>query len=217
MHQLVRLKTGIHFYLIGIWPLRVGNSDPVAPGVFLYVERAGADQLSTSLRVADVTRRPIQLGTRLPLVREREFFNDTTDIMGVPLMSGTRTSLRIYDLESRAGAQIMLRIWPTLPPSPTLPPAPPVPLVNEILEFSYDPSRDSCGFRFECPEGYSYKPGYIQIGDLAARWPDALGSMIDSQYGLRIELVPLTPGLAFWPMASVTENDNSYVSIYLAR
>lgn len=41
--------------------------------------------------------------------------------------------------------------------------------------------------------------------------------MIDAPHGVRIELAPLTPGLAFWPMVSVTENETSNVSIPLAR
>jgi hypothetical protein len=34
---------------------------------------------------------------------------------------------------------------------------------------------------------------------------------------VRIEIEPLTPGLAYWPMVSVTSNATNEVTLYLVR
>jgi hypothetical protein len=94
-------------------------------------------------------------------------------------------------------------------------------LAEDVLQFAHDPSRDTCGFTFtECPAGYRYQPAYIQLSDLVARYP-ALSQAIQADgstnLGIRIAITPLTPGLRYWPMVSVTENATSVVSIYTAR
>jgi hypothetical protein len=211
--------TGIH--LLGFQPFRVGDSDEASPGVFLYVERQGADRLSTQLHVADTTRRPLALGTRLPVVRENEFFTSNVEILAVPIVSGTRAALRIYNFESEAGASVMVRIYDTAPFFENNTFQQPRLLGEEVLQFSHDPSRDTCGFSFtECPAGYRFQPGHIEITDLLGRYPNiglATPAAGTSNLGVRIAIIPLTPGLRFWPMVSVTENSTSVVSLYTAR
>lgn len=187
------------------------------PGVFLYVERSGVDELSMQLRVGDTSRRRLAFGARIPVVRESGFFTNTTHITGVPVIADTRTALRIYDREPRGGASVRLRIH-ELAGHHSNPPVryvPPRLLVEDTLSFTHDDAGDGCS-KGECPSGYGYKPGFIEIADLLARYP-ALAQNRDPESSVRIELEPITEGLAFWPMASATENETSVVAIYTAR
>lgn len=207
---------------LDLQPLRAGDSDSSSPGLLLYVERAGADDLSAQLHVADTTRRPVTIGTRVPVVRERDAFTKEVSIVGVPIAEGTRATLRIYDFDARADAAVRIRISDTsqryengriIPPRGIL--------AEDVLEFAHDPARDDCVFDFTpCPEGYNYQPGTIQIGDLLAEYPQlfqVLPPTTGVEHGIRIEITPLTPGLRYWPMVSVTENATSFVTLYVAR
>jgi hypothetical protein len=189
-------------------PVPIANSDRAAPGVFFYVEREGAADLSSQLHVADTERRPLARGTRLPVVRESEFFTDETNIVGVPLMDGTRVALRIYDREAEGGAVVRIRALDAITSQV---------LGEEDITFVHA-AKDSCA-PFDatgCPAGFVYKPAFVQITDLLARFPELTPS-VDRLARLSIEVEPRTPGLAFWPMVSVTDNATSEVTIYTAR
>lgn len=207
-------QSGYHL-LPAIVPFGVGVRG-AGPGVFLYAERAGANELSMQLRVADVSRRPIDFGTRIPVVRERDFFTERTDILAVPILEGTRTALRIYDREPRGGALLTMRIYEMAGHFDTTIGAryvPPELLVVDTFELRHDDAGDMCAFwESSCPAGYRYKPGFVEITDLLGRYPALAGKNL-----VRIELEPITEGLAFWPMASATENETSVVAIYTAR
>lgn len=190
------------------------------PGVFFYVERDGADHLSMQLHVADTSRRPVALGTRVPVVREADFYESTVDIMAVPALERTRIALRIYEREIQPDARVRIRVyeaagmWRVDPPGPRI--EGPALLAEEEVAF-VQPADQKCPELYVgCPEGFEYNPGHIEITDLLARFP-AIATATGRPYGLRIEIEPLTPGLAFWPMVSVMEVDTSVVTLFTVQ
>jgi hypothetical protein len=66
------------------------------PGRFLYVRRDDAFEIAAHLRVRDVTRTALNLGTELPLVRASEFNEDRLYFENELPSNRYRTSLRIY-------------------------------------------------------------------------------------------------------------------------
>jgi hypothetical protein len=177
------------------------------PGVFLYADRGTAVDLRFQLHVANVSRRPVALGTRVPVVRETEFFTGTTNVHAIPILAGTRAALRIYALDSQGPADVRITVHESSLGSR--------PIAEEIVRF-VPPPANTCAFEFGCPQPFVYKPATIEITDLLARYP-GLSRMTGLGHGIRIEIEPLTPGLAFWPMVSVTEVNTSVVTIYTAR
>lgn len=66
------------------------------PGRFLSVLAGPAQHLSFHLSVHDVTRAASNLGTEIPVVREREMTTDAIHLIGVPADPRFRNTLRIY-------------------------------------------------------------------------------------------------------------------------
>jgi hypothetical protein len=202
--------TLFHAYLVT--PGYVGVTGSEAPGVFLWVEKGRREDLNVGLRLVEETTTSDSRVTRLPVVFESEFFDRSRSILAIHAKPPSRMALRIYDLESRAGAEVRIRIseqsghWQQSP----------LQFVTDVyledtLELDY-PETDSCTFSVGCPPGASYKPGYIQIFDLFNRYP--LLNDARPEHGFRIEITPVTPGLRFWAFVSVTEPGTNDVAIY---
>jgi len=71
------------------------------PGRFIYVTDDDARHLATSLRVHDITRSALNLGTEIPVVRERELVTSEKLVLtNVPIDSRFRNTLRIYAVDA---------------------------------------------------------------------------------------------------------------------
>jgi hypothetical protein len=70
------------------------------PGRFMYLSKSDAQSLAGNLRVHDVSRAALNYGTEIPLVRQREFENETILLPGVPGDVRFRNTLRIYGTEN---------------------------------------------------------------------------------------------------------------------
>ena len=66
------------------------------PGRFIYVPKAGIEELSMNLRVHDVSRGGLNYGTEMPIVRESEFVINRIVLVGIPTDPRFRNTLRIY-------------------------------------------------------------------------------------------------------------------------
>lgn len=66
------------------------------PGRFIYLTKTDAASLAGNLRVHDVSRAGLNYGTEIPLVRFREFQQETILLLGVPGDPRFRNTLRIY-------------------------------------------------------------------------------------------------------------------------
>ena len=189
--------------LLGYPPRTFGVGIPAGPtpGAFLYVERP--DALSLQLHVRDTSRGARSFGTRIPVVPEGEFFTGTRDILAVPINPAARAALRVYTVGEGA---ILLRVEEMYGGR----------LVEARLDLQRDAANDRCTFVYSgCPDR-QYKPAAIEITDLVQRFPE-LGEAVDSSLGVRIEIEPLTPGLAYWAMVTVTSNETNEVTLYLIR
>ena len=196
-------------------PGDVGVTESGTPGVFLWVEKGRRADLNVTLRLVEETTTSDSHVTRLPVVAESDFFDRPRSIMAIHAKPPSRMAIRIYDLESRAGAGVRIRIveqtghWLSFP-NPCCEFVTDV-YVEDDLRFEY-PEIDSCSFAYGCPPEARYRPGPIQILDLFDRYP----VLRDAKpgHGFRIELIPQTPGLRIWSFVSVTEPGSNDVAIY---
>jgi len=82
------------------------------------------------------------------------------------------------------------------------------------VTLTYAPATDQCGFVFACPAGIPYRSGYGEISSLL----DAVPSLRDAASRfLRIEIVPMTEGLRYWPLVTITDDETNFVSVYTVR
>jgi hypothetical protein len=163
------------------------------PATLLSVERSKADQVSTSLRLIEVSKRTVEYGVEIPVVRERNLYTGTLSLPSVPVPPPHegRTHLRIYGVESPADP-VTLRVrafagdtvvwdetvWLLVP-----------------LDFHETP-----------------RPGEYNEGQPSYRLLP-VPSAISEHSTVRVQIDPLTPGLKFWAMASVTSNETQHVTI----
>ncbi len=183
------------------------------PGLFLYVERAGAAGLSSHLEIGDSSRGST-LAT-LPVVPETDFITGRHSVIAISDVTTSRISVRAYQLEPRTGSAITLRAY-------EFGPALDGPaqfrtgklLADAVLTFELDP-HDECPPPIVCP-AVPYHPGYIQISDLAARMPQ-IGSNASIVHKLRIEFEPADPNALYWPMVTVTDNATNAVQVFTIR
>ena len=200
-----------------IHPGYLGVTENPAPGAFVWVEKGAAKNLNVSLRLVEVTMAPDSRVTRLPVVEQTQFFETSRSIMAVHATPPSRMALRLYDLESRAGAVVRIKISEQtghIEFEPFCCRVVTDVYVEEDLQFEYI-APDSCSFSLGCPEGALYKPGFVQILNLFDRYP-TLRNKVPGQ-GFRIEIVPITPGLRVWGFVSVTTsggNGANDVAIY---
>jgi len=66
------------------------------PGTFLYVPKGRENDFTGTLRVQDLSRQAETWGTEIPIVRDRDFTDGTTNLLDVPLKEGFRETLRVY-------------------------------------------------------------------------------------------------------------------------
>lgn len=92
--------------------LHVFTSPNYDPSQIINVERAGIDSVQFDLRLYNRSDPRAKFGTKLPVVREREF-GDVVNLINVPTASDFRSALRIYALpdESFAGETVLLQIF----------------------------------------------------------------------------------------------------------
>jgi hypothetical protein len=92
--------------------LRIPILPAYAPGEFLFVSRDGIDDVQFDLRLFNRADPRSNWGTKLPVVREREF-SYTVNLINVPTSSDFRSALRIYGLpdESLTGDTVLVSIY----------------------------------------------------------------------------------------------------------
>jgi hypothetical protein len=155
------------------------------PGRMLYLERPGADLVSLGLVLKDLSQTS-PWGTQIPVVREREFYSTTIQLLNVPIDPLVRQTLRIYDVDAK-NATFTVRLYDLETDAP---------LGEEIV-------RASGGYIGDVPE----IPSYAQLDRLSDRFPGT-----HSATRVRIEITPNEPA-RFWAFASVTHNVTQHVTL----
>ena len=93
-------------------PLPIFTSPNYDPSQIIYVERDGIDDVQFDLRLFNRSDPKATWGTKLPVVREREFA-DAISLINVPTAAGFRSALRIYAMpdESFVGETVLIEIY----------------------------------------------------------------------------------------------------------
>lgn len=171
------------------------------PGVFMFVERGRADEVTFSLRVQDLSRQAETYGTELPVVREREW-RPRIVLSDVPTSSRFRNLLRIYEFNGNAVVSVKVRIY-GISEDRTDPIVEPLdPLLGEttiqLLPISaHYPSMQH-------PAGLF--PAYAQIGDLSSI------ASLENHTRVRLEIEAASPSM-IWAFVATTNNETQHVTI----
>lgn len=157
-------------------------------GYLLEVPRQAAPATSFGLLVKDLSQQAEALGTQIPVVREKDFFDRPFTILNVPSDSRYRVALRLYRIDA-GGSTMRLRILPLQSND--------APLVDDFPLLSSVDDVDANGRYFA-----------LTITDLVARYPQLAG-----KGPLRIELDALWPQPGAWGFVSVTNNETQHVTV----
>ena len=169
-------------------------------GLFFFVDRRFASEVSIALRVKDLSRASMTWGTEVPVVREGEFRTGKLTLLDIPAGSEFRQVLRIYNLDGTRVAQVAVRVY-ALNPTYTSPFATPRPdplLGQSLVSFQITGTNPNPPFS---------GPGYIEISDLNAI------ATLSSTERVRIEIESATLGVQFWAFVTVVNNDTQQLTV----
>lgn len=158
---------------------------PGNPAVLYYVAKDGSDNVTTSLRVADVTRSDVRVGAEIPVVKEAQFRSDFIELLGLAVAPGWRSVIRVYSFDSRVGDAVRLRIYEDGNATPVLDRN--VPLVRLI----------------------AVHPFSVEVA--YGEWP--LDSLVSSIGPLRAQIDSPGNGTHVWAFASTTSNADNHVVV----
>jgi hypothetical protein len=163
-------------------------------GQFVYLREADEPKLHLNARVYDVSRTQETAGSEIPIVREHDFSTETISLLGIPVASQYRHTLRVYDFDGREGAQVAIRIYANEETTPRL---------SLTRSLTGSAGTVTIGDRPVFPATTQFEIG--QLLSLAG-----IGT-------LRVDIEPLDDGLRLWSFVSVTNNDTHHVTTFSAQ
>lgn len=128
---------------------------------------------------------------QVPVVRESDFFEREVQFVRVPVRTGRRISLRLYDPYALGSASLRLQVFDEHRAT----------LFDRTVEISGPAAGDP----------WPDAPNYLFINNLG----EFIGDH-DAEF-LRILLTPVTPGIRFWAFVSTTDVHSRDVDIILAN
>jgi hypothetical protein len=161
-------------------------------GGMYIVEKAYADQVHASVRVADQNRRPVNQGTEIPVVREKDWLSKPVDLLDIPTDPAVRQTLRVYDPEATGMASVRVTVYPFYYVDVE-------PLAEVVIALRGGEILSGQWHRL---------PDYAEIPDLVAAFPQ-----IATEERLRVTVEPLTPGMRFWAFITITDNATQQVTV----
>jgi hypothetical protein len=161
-------------------------------GQFIYVAEADEARVQLNARVWDLSRETETAGSEIPIVREREFTSSTIALLGIPVASHYRHTLRVYDFDGRAGARVGIRLYANEETTPRV---------------SVTRTLGVVSTAKATPAQLPVYPGYLEL-DPGTLMP--LGGIST----LRVEIEPLDEGLRIWSFLSVTNNETHHVTTF---
>jgi len=168
------------------------------PGSLLYVDSTAAADVHVGLRLQDLSRQSETWGTEVPVVREKDMYVTTFELLDVPLTDGFRQILRLYNVNAVGTpvAHARVRFYRVDPavysltdPFGPRPPADPL-LLEETVTFAVNNGL-----------------GYAEIPNIAA-----MSSLMGSSR-VRIEIIPVEPNVLLWGFVSVTNNATQHATL----
>jgi len=168
--------------------LPVFTSPNADPSQIIYVERSGIDDVQFDLRLFNRSDPKSKWGTKLPVVREREFA-EAVNLINVPTSPDFRSTLRIYALPdaSFAPETVLLQIY-----------------AND----SYS-NGERLLVSTELP--FNGGPRYAAVLSIADVYPE-----LRQVERVRVH-VESTSGRRIWAFVSVTSNSSQDVSVVTAH
>lgn len=161
-------------------------------GLLLHVRQELAPTVRFYSRVQDLSRESLTWGTEIPVIREGAFLTGRSEFLGVPLDSRFRQTLRIYDPDSHNLGVFAIRMFSLDDTQPIL---------ETTLDLTRPPASNCTAAQELC------FPSMIVLSDLLSAFPQLNG--LDE---VRVEVEPLTMGLRYWAMVSITNNETQHVT-----
>jgi hypothetical protein len=166
------------------------------PGVFLYVAKAQAANVTFALRIRELSRQAADF-VEVPVVRERDFATGATNLLDVPTGAQSRVHLRIYGASASADlAELTVRVF-----------AGDAKLYEQVLTLT-PPLGGTLAFS---PETLLPNPAYAELANLT----QVAG--VANRGDVRVEIAPVTAGLRYWAFLAVTNNATQRVSLITPR
>jgi hypothetical protein len=163
------------------------------PGVFMYVGRSAAAGVALQLRVRDLSRNALSLGTELPLVRESEMNTDEVHLLNIPTDGRFRQHLRIYAITNEGDK-----------------PAVAVRIADDSGAVLAQRTITLAGVSVPDFAPAGHPTGVPSYGEIAYVTTAIAQPVTASSFNISIE--PITPGLRYWAFVSVTNNDTQEVT-----
>ena len=163
---------------------------------YVYLSKESAERLRMSLVVesAERSRLDERSYTELPVVSARDFTTKTMQFVGVRIDEGFRQTVRIYGLDGQQSGKFMMRVYP-MDSSVLLHSC-----VHEIHPISSEKTAD----------GNDLRPAFGMECDMSKH-------LEVRNEKVRIEIEPLTEGLAYWAFLSITNNKTQHFYTVLGR
>lgn len=182
----------------GFWADRMivyHAAHPFPGGFLMSLPGDSGHDLHFTLRIFERAAWREDLGTDLPVVRERDFRRGPVQIMNIPASdpAAFRYMLRIYGIGNAVAPRVRVNGWITMADG-----TPDLVLTKDVTL-----TRAALGL------GHWYFEEPSLVRDLVT-----IGSGVGQ---LRIELEPLTPNLRWWGMVSATNNRSSDVTVVTAN
>jgi Domain of unknown function DUF11 len=161
-------------------------------GQFIYFREADEPKVHFNARVYDVSRSAETAGSEIPIVREKDFTSEPLSLLGIPVASHYRHTLRVYDVDGSDGP-VTIRIYANDETTPRL-----------ITTRNLIPSNQAW------QAGHPVFPGTTQfeIGQVMS---------LAGIETLRVDIEAAEEGLRLWSFVSVTNNDTHHVTTFSAQ
>jgi len=157
---------------------------PRVVGGFATLDANGATDLVLQTRVFDISRESTNWGAYVPTVPELAAERTVVDFPAVATAAPFRATLRIYDFDPDSTHQARVRVFRKNF------------IGDELIQqkvVSLQATLDPALF-----------PGEAEID---------LSSIAPQEQTVRVQVSPITQGLRYWPMISVTNNTTQYLTI----
>lgn len=161
------------------------------PGYVLKIDRRYVDDIHFSLHSKDLSRSATNAGTEIQVVRERELATGTIVFPLIPVTSGFRLLLRVYDPFPRDGRRVRVRMFG---------PDSSQPFGDRTLTFTHS-------VRLLAGPPHPAHPGYAEFDPR-----QILDEPSIMPLGVRIQLDPVGEPFPYWAFVSITNNETQHVT-----
>jgi hypothetical protein len=176
-------------------PSRFIAAATVTTGLLAHIRSLPGADVVFSSRIRDLSHASDSSGTEVPAIPEEEFAAGSLSLIDVPTIYGARTLLRVYALpEAAAPREVEVRYYR-------------IPDPGDEVRLLLRTDR----LRLDVPVRSDIQPRYLAAyGQIAGI--EFLPELFFGESAW-IEVVPLTPGLRIWALASVTNNATQQVTL----